>query len=171
MGSTEINAFLTHLAVEEQISASTQNQALAALLFLYRHVLEIDPGDLNGVVRARRPKRLPVVLSVAEVRAVLQELEGSPALVCGLLYGGGMRLMEALRLRVQELDFAAHQGVIRGGKGNKDRLTVFPRNLMEQLQIHLQAVKRLPRQDLAAGWGQVALPGALGRKYSKSTRR
>lgn len=170
MGSPEINAFLTHLAVKEQISASTQNQALAALLFLYRHVLEIDPGDLNGVVRARRPKRLPVVLSVAEVRAVLQQLEGPPALVCGLLYGGGLRLMEALRLRVQELDFAAHQVVIRGGKGNKDRLTVLPQTLMSPLQIHLQDVKRLHRQDLAAGWGQVPLPGGLVRKYVNASR-
>ena len=170
MGGPEINAFLTHLAVEEQISASTQNQALAALLFLYRHVLGVDPGDLDGVVRARRPKRLPVVLSVAEVRAVLQQLEGPAALVCGLLYGGGLRLMEALRLRVQELDFAAHQVVIRGGKGNKDRLTVLPQNLTQPLQIHLQDVKRLHRQDLAAGWGQVPLPGALGRKYVNASR-
>ena len=107
MGGPEINAFLTHMAVVEHVSASTQNQALAALLFLYRQVLEIDPGDLEGVIRARRPKRLPVVLSVAEVRAVLQQLEGPPALVSGLLYGSGLRLMEALRLRVQDLDFAA----------------------------------------------------------------
>ena len=103
MGSLEINAFLTHLAVNEQVSASTQNQALAALLFLYKRVLEIDPGDLDGVVRARPPKRLRVVLSVMEVRAVLHQLEGPAALVCGLLYGGGVRLMEALRLRVQDL--------------------------------------------------------------------
>ena len=120
MGSLEINAFLTHLAVNEQVSASTQNQVLAALLFLYKSVLEIDPGELDGVVRARRPKRLPVVLSVMEVRAVLHQLEGQAALVCGLLYGGGVRLMEALRLRVQDLDFAGHQLIIRGGKGNKD---------------------------------------------------
>jgi site-specific recombinase XerD len=121
MGSAEINAFLTHLAVDEQVSASTQNQALSALLFLYKQVLEIDPGDLHGVVRARRPKRLPVVLSVVEVRAVLQQLEVPASLVCGLLYGGGLRLMEALRLRVQDLDFAGHQVVIRGGKGNTYR--------------------------------------------------
>lgn len=147
MGSLEINAFLTHLAVNEQVSASTQNQALAALLFLYKRVLEVDPGDLDGVVRARRPKRLPVVLSVMEVRAVLQQLEGPAALVYGLLYGGGVRLMEALRLRVQDLDFAGHQLIICGGKGNKDRVTVFPKNLMEPLQIHLQEVKRL-----SIGW-------------------
>lgn len=132
------------------------------LRFHRRHVLKVDPGDFDGVVRARRPKRMPVVLGVAEVRAVLQQLEGPAALVCGLLYGGGLRLMEALRLRVQELDFASHEVVIRGGKGNKDRLTVLPQNLMHPLQIHLQDVKRLHRQDLAAGWGQVPLPGAWG---------
>jgi site-specific recombinase XerD len=167
MGSLEINAFLTlpgvnyvgarlsncrhaltHLAVNEQVNASTQDQALAALLFLYKRVLEMDPGELDGVVQARRPKRLAVVLSVMEVRAVLQELEGPAALVCGLLYGGGVRLMEALRLRVQYLDFAEHQLIIRGGKGNKDLVTVFPKNLMEPLQIHLQEVKRLHRLDL-----------------------
>jgi len=170
MGGPEINAFLTHLAVVEHVSASTQNQALAALLFLYRRVMKIDPGDLEGVVRARRPKRLPVVLSVVEVRAVLQQLEGPPALVSGLLYGSGLRLMEALRLRIQDLDFAAHQVVIRGGKGNKDRVTVLPQNLMNSLQIHLQEVRRLHRQDLAAGWGQVPLPNALARKYSAASR-
>lgn len=170
MGGQEINAFLTHLALVEQVSASTQNQALAALLFLYRRVLDIDPGELDGVVRARRPKRLPVVLSVVEVRAVLQQLEGAPALVSGLLYGGGLRLMEALRLRVQDLDFAGHQVVIRGGKGNKDRVTVLSQNLMEPLQIHLQDFRRLHRQDLSAGWGQVPLPNALGRKYTSASR-
>ncbi|QNG26185.1 integron integrase [Synechococcus sp. HK01-R] len=170
MGGPEINAFLTHLAVQEHVSASTQNQALAALLFLYRRVLNVDPGDLDGVVRARRPKRLPVVLSVEEVRAVLQQLEGAPALVSGLLYGSGLRLMEALRLRVQDIDFAACQVVIHGGKGNKDRVTVLPQNLMEPLQIHLQEARRLHRQDLAAGWGQVPLPNALARKYSSASR-
>ena len=170
LSGLEINAFLTHLAVNEQVSASTQNQALAALLFLYKRVLEIDPGDLDGVVRARRPKRLPVVLRVMEVRAVLQQLEGPAALVCGLLYGGGLRLMEALRLRVQDLDFAGHQLTIRGGKGNKDRVTVLPQNLMQPLQIHLQEVRRLHRLDLGAGWGQVPLPGALERKYTSASR-
>ena len=169
MGSAEINAFLSHLAVSEQVSASTQNQALAALLFLYRQVLETDPGDLGAVVRARRPKRLPVVLSVVEVRAVLQQLEGPPSLVCGLLYGSGLRLMEALRLRVQDLDFAAHQLIVRAGKGNKDRLSVLPQNLMTPLQGHLAEVRRIHRQDLAAGWGRVPLPGALARKYPNAS--
>ncbi|MFZ4803473.1 MAG: integron integrase [Synechococcus lacustris] len=170
MGGPEINAFLTHLAVEERVSASTQNQALAALLFLYRQVLGMDPGCLEGVVRARRSKRLPVVLSVEEVRTVLQQMEGPPALVCRLLYGGGLRLMEALRLRVKDLDFAGKQLVIRGGKGNKDRVTVLPQNQMEPLQFHLQEVRRLHRLDLAAGWGKVPLPGALERKYTSASR-
>lgn len=169
MGSAEINAFLSHLAVSEQVSASTQNQALAALLFLYRQVLETDPVDLVAVVRARRPKRLPVVLSVVEVRAVLQQLEGPPSLVCGLLYGSGFRLMEALRLRVQDLDFAAHQLIVRGGKGNKDRLSVLPQNLMTPLQGNLAEVRWIHRQDLAAGWGRVPLPGALARKYPNAS--
>ena len=133
-------------------------------------MLNVDLGDLAGVVRARRPKRLSVVLSVVEVRAVLQQLKGSPALVSGLLYGSGLRLMAALRLRVQDIDVAAHQVVIRGGKGNKDRMTVLPQNLMEPLQIHLQEVRRVHRQDLAAGWGQVPLPNALARKYTSASR-
>jgi integron integrase len=169
MGSAEINAFLSHLAVSELVSASTQNQVLAALLFLYRQVLETDPGDLGSVVRARRSKRLPVVLSVVEVRAVLQQLEGPPSLVCGLLYGSGLRLMEALRLRVQDLDFAANQLIVRGGKGNKDRVSVLPQSLMTPLQGHLAEVRRIHRQDLAAGWGRVPLPGALARKYPNAS--
>ena len=171
MGAPEINAFLSHLAVVEHVSASTQNQALAALLFLYRQVLEIDPGDLEGVVRARRPKRLPVVLSVVEVRAVLQQLEGPPALVSGLLYGSGLRLMEALRLRVQDLDFAAHQLVIRGGKRNKDRVTVLPQNLMNSLQIHLHEVRRLHRQDLAAGAAGAGATTILSKKVDSEGER
>jgi site-specific recombinase XerD len=118
MGSAEVNAFLTHLAVEGQVSASTQNQALSALLFLYRELLERDL-DLEGVVRARKPRRLPVVLTEEEVRSVLQRLEGSEALVAGLLYGSGLRLMEALRLRVHDLDFNRQEVTVRDGKGRK----------------------------------------------------
>ena len=165
MGGPEINAFLTHLAVVEHVSASTQNQALAALLFVYRRVLEIDPGDLDGVVRARRPKRLPVVLSVVEVRAVLQQLEGAPALVSGLLYGGGLRLMEALRLRVHDLEFSRRELTVRDGKGGKDRTTMLPDGLGRQLASHLQQVRDIHRKDLADGWGRVLLPHALARKY------
>ena len=133
MGSAEVNAFLTHLAVEGQVSASTQNQALAALLFLYRVLLERDL-DLEGVVRARKPRRLPVVLTEEEVRSVLQRLEGSEALVAGLLYGSGLRLMEALRLRVHDLDFNRQERTVRNGKGGNDRRTMLPKRLSKKLR-------------------------------------
>ena len=164
MGSAEVNAFLTHLAVEGQVSASTQNQALSALLFLYRELLERDL-DLEGVIRARRRPRLPVVMSVAEVRAVLERLDGVEALVAGVLYGGGLRLMEALRLRVHDLDLQRLQITVRDGKGGKDRRTMLPSRLTEGLKAHLEAMRRLHRQDLAEGYGKVQLPHALDRKY------
>ncbi len=164
MGSAEVNAFLSHLAVDLQVSASTQNQALAALLFLYRQLLDRDL-ELDGVVRARTRRRLPVVLTCDEVRAVLQRLEGVEALVAGLLYGSGLRLMEALRLRVQDLDFSRRELLVRDGKGGKDRRTVLPQKVAEQLAIHLQNVRQMHQQDLAAGWGRVQLPHALARKY------
>ena len=170
MGSAEVNAFLTHLAVELKVSASTQNQALSALLFLYRELLERDL-DLEGVIRARTRRRLPVVLSEAEVRAVRQELEGDPALVVGLLYGSGLRLMEALRLRVQDLDFERKELTVRDGKGGKDRRTLLPASQCEALNRHLQNVRRLHQQDLAAGWGAVMLPHALARKYRHADRQ
>jgi integron integrase len=163
-GCAEVNAFLTHLAVEGQVSASTQNQALSALLFLYRELLERDL-DLEGVVRARTRPRLPVVMSVEEVRAVLEQLDGVEALVAGVLYGGGLRLMEALRLRVHDLDVQHLQITVRDGKGGKDRRTMLPARVAEKLQAHLQEVQRLHRQDLADGYGRVRLPHALGRKY------
>ncbi len=165
MGEQEINAFLSHLATVGQVSASTQNQALSALLFLYRHVIGGDVGNLEGVVRARQPKRLPVVFTVAETREVLQRLQGTEQLVAQMLYGSGLRLMEALRLRVQDLDLQARQLTVRSGKGDKDRVTVFPASLMEPLQNHLLVVRQMHRVDLAAGWGRVVLPLALGRKY------
>lgn len=155
MGSAEVNAFLSHLAVDLQVSASTQNQALAALLFLYRELLERDL-ELEGVVRARTRRRLPVVLSEAEVRAVRKRLEGEAALVVGLLYGSGLRLMEALRLRE--------------GKGGKDRLTLLPQSLVPGLQDHLLKVRQLHRGDLEAGWGRVVMPYALARKYPNADR-
>ena len=164
MGSVEVNAFLSHLAVDLQVSPSTQNQALAALLFLYRELLEMDL-DLEGVVRARTRRRLPVVLSQEEVRAVLTRLDGSEALVAGLLYGSGLRLMEALRLRVQDLDFDGNAITVRDGKGGKDRRTLLPKRLGEGLRQHLQAVRRVHQQDLAEGYGRVELPHALARKY------
>jgi site-specific recombinase XerD len=151
MSSKEVNAFLTHLAVEGQVSASTQNQALSALLFLYRELLEQDL-DLEGVVRARQKRRLPVVLSEAEVRAVRRELEGDPALVVGLLYGSGLRLMEALRLRVQDLDFERRELTVRNGKGGKDRRTLLPGTQFKALRHHLQTVRAMHQQEWGWQW-------------------
>ena len=164
MGSDEVNAFLTHLAVDRQVSPSTQNQALAALLFLYRELLERDL-ELDGIVRARTRRRLPVVLTQEEVRSVLRRLEGAEALVAGLLYGSGLRLMEALRLRVHDLDFSRHELTVRDGKGGKDRRTLLPERLADLLRSHLQQVRRIHAQDLDDGWGRVLLPHALARKY------
>jgi integron integrase len=164
MGSNEVNAFLSHLAVERKVSASTQNQALSALLFLYRELLEQDL-DLERLVRAHTPRRLPVVLTTEEVRSVLQRLEGSDALVAGLLYGSGLRLMEALRLRVHDLDFNRHELTVRNGKGGKDRRTLLPERLAKELRNHLDEVRTIHNRDLIDGWGRVALPFALARKY------
>ncbi len=165
MGESEINAFLTHLAVEDKVSASTQNQALAALLFLYRHVLDREVGSLGQVVHARTPKRLPVVLTRAEVRAVLAKLDGEAWLMASLLYGSGLRLSECLDLRVQDLDFERGEILVRNGKGAKDRVTMLPLSLKNPLREHLERVREIHRTDLAAGWGRVELPAALERKY------
>ncbi len=170
MGSEEVNAFLTHLAVEGQVSASTQNQALAALLFLYRVLLERDL-DLEGVVRARQKRRLPVVLTPGEVRAVLERMDGVEALVSEVLYGSGLRLMEALRLRVQDLDFERRELTVRDGKGSKDRRTMLPLGVGERLRVQLQKVRRLHEKDLAEGYGSVQLPGALRRKYRNADKQ
>lgn len=165
MAEPEINAFLTHLAVKDKVSASTQNQALSALLYLYRHVLEVDVGDLGEVIRARKRKRLPVVLTVAEVRVILDQLEGDKKLMVTLMYGSGLRLMECLRLRVQDLDFSSRELLIRDGKGGKDRRTMLPESLILPLQEHLEKVRELHNKDLHDGWGKVPLPNALDRKY------
>lgn len=164
MGSKEVNAFLSHLAVERNVSASTQNQALSALLFLYRELLEQDL-DLERLVRAHKPRRLPVVLTTEEVRSVLGRLEGCDALVAGLLYGSGLRLMEALRLRVHDLDFHRRELTVRNGKGGKDRRTLLPERLSKELRNHLEEVRQIHRRDLMDGWGRVVLPHALARKY------
>ncbi|MCP9917360.1 integron integrase [Cyanobium sp. ATX 6F1] len=164
MGSAEVKAFLTHLAVDLQVSASTQNQALAALLFLYRVLLERDV-ELDGVARARTKQRLPVVLTVEEVRAVLRRLSGAEALVAGLLYGSGLRLQEALRLRVHDLDFGRHELMVRSGKGDKDRRALLPSSQTAALWQHLNGLRQIHQADLASGWGRVLLPHALARKY------
>jgi integron integrase len=170
MGAAEINAFLTHLAVDGRVSASTQNQAFSALLFLYDKVLEAGPGRIEGVVRAKRSKRLPVVLTRAEVWAVLGGLDGVPRLVGVLLYGGGLRLLEALRLRVKDLDFVRREIMVRDGKGQKDRVTMLPAVVRDALLVHLDAVRRVHGHDVAAGFGRVWLPDALARKYPSADR-
>ncbi|MGH8523839.1 MAG: integron integrase [Gammaproteobacteria bacterium] len=170
MGAREVEAFLTHLAVAQKVSASTQNQALNALVFLYHHVLLQELGTIENVERAKRPVRLPVVLTVEEVRAVLAELKGSVWLMAGLLYGSGLRLMECLRLRIKDLDFAMHQIVVRDGKGAKDRMTMLPAQLVEPLRSHLSKVKGLHERDLSESFGTVYLPYALERKYPNANR-
>ena len=165
MAEPEINAYLTHLAVDEKVSASTQTQALSGLLFLYRHVLGRDVGALDGLVRARKPKRLPVVLTRDEVKAVLDHLDGDVWLIASLLYGSGLRLMECLRLRVLDVEFARGEIVVRDGKGGKDRVTMLPRSLNPALQEQVRRARVVHERDLADGWGRVELPGALARKY------
>ncbi len=170
MGAPEVEAFLSDLAVRRKVSASTQNQALAALLFLYKQVLAIDLPWLNEVVRAKKPQRLPVVLSVEEVRRVLVGLEGDLWLACSLLYGTGMRLMEVVRLRVKDVDFARGEILVRDGKGMKDRVTVLPRSLLQPLQRHLAVVRAVHKAELLEGRGDVWLPFALERKYPNAAR-
>lgn len=165
MTEPEINAFLTHLAVEDKVAASTQNQALAAILFLYRHVIFYDIGDLSDVIRARKPVRLPVVLTREEVRAVLAQLEGRERVMASLLYGSGLRLTECLHLRVLDIDFAKGELTVRNGKGAKDRVTMLPEALKSPLDEQLVHARRVHASDLADGWGRVVLPEALHRKY------
>jgi len=170
LGAQDVEAFLTHLAVAGKVSASTQNQAKSAILFLYREVLEIQLPWLDNVTQAKAPKKLPVVLTVAEVQAVLARLSGSHLLIASLLYGGGMRLMEAVRLRVKDVEFARHEIIVREGKGFKDRVTMLPESIVASLQAHLLKVKTLHEEDLAAGYGEVYLPFALDKKYPNAGR-
>jgi integron integrase len=165
LGGAEVTSFLTHLAVERQVAAATQAQALAALLFLYRRVLELDLPWLDAVVRARTPKRLPVILTAAEVRAVLGHLQGEYRLIASILYGSGLRLLEGLSLRVKDVDFDFRQIVVRDGKGAKDRVTVLPDSLRDPLRGHLAAVRERHLAAINAGHGGVELPHALARKY------
>jgi len=153
MAEPDINQFLTHLALQEKVSASTQNQALAAVLFLYRHVIGRDLGDLGEVIRARKPERLPVVMTCEEVKAVLANLAGEKWLIVAIMYGAGLRLMECLRLRIQDIDFSRNEILIRDGKGAKDRITMLPESVKTPLQGHLTKVKAVQQQDVADGWG------------------
>ncbi len=170
MGSAEIEAFLTHLAVERQVAASTQNQALNALVFLYRQVLRKDLDGPIQPVRAKRPKRLPTVLTKQEALTVIDHLSGTYQLMTMIFYGSGLRLMECLRLRVKDVDFAQRQIVVRDGKGMKDRVTMLPEGVVQPLQEHLRYVKRLHEEDIEKGFGFVYLPGALERKYPNANR-
>src|SRR5438552_6291850 len=170
MGETELGAFLTHLARDGKVAASTQNQALSALLFLYKEVLKQEIGWLKGVERAKKPARVPVVLSRDEVHKIFAHLHGTPRLMAGLLYGSGLRLMECVRLRVKDVDFAYARITVRDTKGGRDRVTMLPVNLAAPLQRHLQKVKAQHEQDLADGFGEVWLPDALARKYPNAAR-
>ncbi len=170
MGAAEVTAFLSHLAVKGKVAASTQNQALAAILFLYRRVLRIELPWMDEIVRAKRPARLPVVLSREEVRRLLSEVEPNAWLVCALLYGCGLRLMEALRLRVQDIDFDQRLIVVRNGKGAKDRRAPLPAFVRDTLREHLRLAKAQHEDDLRRDAGHVELPDALARKYPNASR-
>ncbi len=165
MGEPELTSFLTSLATKRRVSASTQNQALCALLFLYREVLKKDLELLKDVVRAKTPRRIPLVMSCEEVRKVLDHLHGSPRLMATLMYGAGLRLLECARLRVKDLDFDSNQIIVRDGKGMKDRVTLLPASAQGDLARHLEAVREQHEADLSMGAGWVEMPGALGSKY------
>jgi integron integrase len=170
MGVDQVRTFLSWLATERRVSASTQNQALSALLFLYRDVLGGDIGWIDNIAPAKRSKRLPVVLTQSEVKTLLGRLEGTSWLMASLMYGAGLRLMECCRLRVKDVDFERGEIVVRDGKGRKDRVTVLPAALRESLEAHMTWSKNQHQRDVAGGTGAVALPGALERKYPGAAR-
>ncbi len=168
MGEAEISQFLTHLAVEGKVSASTQNQALCALIFLYREVLQKNLDWVGDIVRARRPVHLPVVLSRAEVKALLGNLRGVEWIMASLLYGSGLRLLECCRVRIKDVEFTRKEIAVRDGKGNKDRVTLLPGRVMDPLAVHMEGVRRQHEEDLRLGMGSVELPQAIERKYPKA---
>lgn len=165
MGDVEITEFLSHLATKKNVSASTQNQALNALVFLYRKVLDIEVGVFKELVRAKKPKRLPVVLSHDEAIEVLSHIEGMNSIMANLLYGSGLRLMECVRLRIKDIDFKFKQITVRNGKGNKDRVTLLPESLVDPLKDAISHAKKVHQFDLSEGFGEVYLPFALAKKY------
>ncbi len=165
LGAAEVTAFLNHLASERHVAASTQNQALSALLFLYKEVLGAPLPWLDGLERAKRPVRMPTVLTAEEVRRLLARMHGTKKLMASLLYGAGLRLRECLKLRVKDVDFGYRQILVRDGKGGKDRVTMLPEPLIEPLKAQLEGAKRLHERDLREGCGDVELPDALARKY------
>jgi integron integrase len=170
MGAAEVRAFLTHLAVDEKVAASTQNQAFNALLFLYRRVLRIELKDLTGVERALPSRNLPVVFTKEEAQAIITHLKSENRLIVSLLYGSGLRIMEAVRLRVKDIDFKRQEIVIRDGKGEKDRVTMLPNSVAAALRVQVDNVKSLHENDLKHGYGEVYLPYALERKYKTAAR-
>jgi len=170
MGEPEITAFLNYLAVNRKVAASTQNQALSAILFLYNKVLKKNIEHLDDVVRAKRPLKLPIVFSRIEVNSILMQLEGVKWLMAALLYGSGLRLMECVRLRIKDIDFHYNQLTIRDGKGQKDRVTVLPEKIITPLEKHLQKVEFLHKKNIKEGFGEVYLPFALARKYPNANR-
>lgn len=170
LGKEEVERFLTHLAVEKNVSASTQNQAFSALLFLYRDILDIRLDWLDGVVRTKRPKLLPVVLTRDEVAAVFKHLSGENLIAATLMYGAGLRLMECLTLRIKDIDFGYRQITVRAGKGNKDRITVLPAAVESRLGLHIEDVRARFEKDLKEGGGYVTLPKALALKYANADR-
>ena len=171
MGAPEINAFLTHLAVHDNVTATTQNQALSALVFLYRHVFKREPGNFGEVVHAKRSQRLPVILSPGDVQRTMEHLTGTVRLMCLLLYGAGLRIMELVRLRIKDVDFDYHRLCVRDGKGGKDRYTILPECIEEGLRCQIARVLELHQADLKAGFGTVHMPFALGRKYPNAERQ
>jgi len=170
MGEAEVRAFLTDLAVRRQVGAATQNQALNALLFLYREVLGVEMDWVDGFEQAQRSRRVPVVLNREEMQALLKQLTGLQGLIGQVLYGTGLRLLEGLRLRIKDVDFARNQIIVHGGKGDKDRVTMLPDKLKLELQRHMEVVRQTWREDVAAGHGKVWLPGALRMKYPGAER-
>lgn len=171
LGVDEIRAYLTHLAIDKKVAASTQNVAFNALIFLYKQVLQIELPPIQGVLRAKKSKHLPVVFSVEEAGKLIGELIGTVRLIVSLLYGSGMRLTEVLRLRVKDIDFAAQQIIVRDGKGEIDRVTILPVSIMEELKTHLQRVRLLHKEDLSKGFGSAFLPYALEKKYKNADKK
>jgi integron integrase len=170
MGASEVQDYITYLAVERKVSASTQNQALSAIVFLYKYVLGMDIVVPAGISRPGRPERIPTVLSHREALQVIADMEGTNQLIAKLLYGSGLRIMECVRLRVKDLDFDNHQIVVRNGKGEKDRVTILPDSLCEALKSQLEMASALHKRDLKEGYGEVYLPHALERKYLNASK-
>lgn len=170
MGVSEVQAFITHLAMHGNVSASTQNQALSAILFLYRHVLHIELEFPADTIRPEKSRRIPVVLTKEEAVAIISRMNGLSKLMTKILYGSGLRLMECMRLRVKDIDFGNHQIIVRDGKGEQDRVTILPDSLLKELEMHLQVVKAIHQKDNSEGFGEVSLPYALAKKYPSAPK-